>query len=130
MPTPQTIYVAKDGALSFTAPYEAEVDLASIAYPSGFACSYSYYYSHNNSSDASASTRTSESRSGPGLGSGVFTFSGTESEGWVACAVAGAWRVYADLKSVEASGKGNGTGCVGFEARWVGYGGLRVWEYV
>ncbi len=33
----------------------------------------------------------------------------------MACAVAGAWRVYADLKSVEASGKGNATGCVGFE---------------
>ncbi|KAF6223030.1 hypothetical protein HO133_001082 [Letharia lupina] len=106
VPFGQSIYVAKDGTLSFTAAHEEEkVVAASTAYPAGFA------YDR-------------DARS--------FTFAGTPSKGWLACPVAaesgdgdgeGPWLVYADLK------RGGKTGCLAFEAGGVEYGGVAVWEY-
>lgn len=107
VPAGQDIYVAKDGALSFTEAHDEE-GVGSIAYPSGF--------SYDDSVDACASA-------------GAFTFSGTTSKGWLACPVAangngnGPWQVYADIKRT------NATGCLAFEARGERYEGVGVWQY-
>ncbi|KAL9133650.1 MAG: hypothetical protein Q9175_005171 [Cornicularia normoerica] len=102
VPAGQDIYVAKDGALSFTAAHEE--DVTSIAYPRGFSYVNSTY----------------------GHAFGSFRFTGTPSKGWLACSVAknGPWQVYAEIKRT------NNTGCLEFEAKGETYDGARVWQYV
>ena len=136
VPDGQYVYVAKDGALSFTKPGNAD-DVAAMAFPRGFG------YDVDN-------------------GTALFTFDGTLSKGWLACEGAvgavrgeegvvegavmgdegavkgngqrkgerGPWRVVADVKGMD--GDADGEGCVGFEARGVegkGVGAGVVWEY-
>lgn len=112
VPGGQTIYVAKDGALSYTPAHEANV--VSLAYPSGFAYS----------------TGSSETGNGNG-GPDYFTFSGTPSKGWLACPSTakakakkgGPWQVYAYIREAV------NQGCVEFEATGEPYVGGAVWQY-
>ena len=102
VPGGQTIYVAKDGALSYTPAHEENV--IPLAYPSGF------FYSNG-----------SQTSNGPGY----FTFSGTPSKGWLACpgAESGLWQVYAYIRGA------NNQGCMEFEAKGEPYAGGAVWQY-
>lgn len=104
LPPGQEIYVAKNGALSFTpAPSPSSSpssSSSSIGYASGFS------YAHRS-----------------------FTFSGTASKGWRACAVAGTegggkqWQVFADVRRADVGG------CVVFEAWGEGWEGVGVGGY-
>ena len=102
VPGGQTVYVAKNGALSYTPAHEGNV--ISLAYPSGF--SYS---------------SESQTSNGPGY----FTFSGTPSKGWLACPTAngGPWQVYAYIREA------NNQRCMEFEATGEPYEGGAVWQY-
>ena len=102
IPGGQTIYVAKDGALSYTPAHEGNV--IPLTYPSGF--------SYSNDSQLSN-------------GLGYFTFSGTPSKGWLACPTAkgGPWQVFAYIRGT------NNQGCMEFEATGEPYEGGAVWQY-
>ena len=104
VPGGQTVYVAKDGALSYTPAHKANV--ISLAYPNGFSYSSSDSQSSNN-------------------GPGDFTFSETPSKGWLACAAAegGPWQVYAYIRGAD------NEGCMEFEAKGEPYVGGAVWQY-
>ena len=101
VPGGQIIYVAKDGALSFTTAHEGNV--TAIAYPSGFS-----YISGDQT------TRL-----------GSFTFSETPSKGWLACPVAEGrpWQVYAYIRGADSKG------CLEFEAKGEPYDRSAVWQY-
>ena len=104
VPGGQIVYVAKDGALSYTPAHESNV--IPLAYPVGF--SYG-----------------SDSQAGDN-GTGYFSFSGTPSKGWLACPVVaegGPWQVYAYIR------RASNQGCMEFEAKGEPYVGGAVWQY-
>lgn len=104
-PAALTVYVAKDGALSFTAALEG--DVASVAYPDGY----------------SISDDNGRSADGP------FTFGGTKSTGWLAClGVVGKDDWDGEWKrdgNEDKTGNGKGGPWMVYAGYWDGVSGLR-----